>query len=183
MSSFLTNEAKYSSSDARSGRTRIRDDGTLQRPVMWMPENPTKRLRIANCAKKSALSARLKKSASCHVRPPPVGSSLRFTAADTKALSVSRRWKSKLAPSFPLSKFAHGFNEARKILARSSRCARGSWRIWYEAVSFQLLRKLAQRILEPSARWCNGNTEAFGAFIHGSNPCRAASSFFTYVLP
>jgi hypothetical protein len=25
------------------------------------------------------------------------------------------------------------------------------------------------------ARWCNGNTEAFGAFIHGSNPCRAAS--------
>jgi hypothetical protein len=24
------------------------------------------------------------------------------------------------------------------------------------------------------ARWCNGNTEAFGAFIHGSNPCRAA---------
>jgi hypothetical protein len=32
-------------------------------------------------------------------------------------------------------------------------------------------------LLRSTTRWCNGNTEAFGAFIHGSNPCRVATLF------
>ena len=32
-------------------------------------------------------------------------------------------------------------------------------------------------ILAASVRWCNGNTELFGGFIHGSNPCRTAIIF------
>ena len=43
------------------------------------------------------------------------------------------------------------------------------------ALSFQLLADARRRRYSRLfARWCNGNTEAFGAFIHGSNPCRAA---------
>lgn len=35
----------------------------------------------------------------------------------------------------------------------------------------------AEHRRKDTARWCSGSTEAFGAFGHGSNPCRAACSF------
>ena len=87
---------------------------------------------------------------------------------------------------FPFIKFVRGFNGARKISARSSRCASGSWGIWYEAV-FSIARKLAQPILTnplPDGVTVSRNSALFHSFyrenptIHHDKPLEVCGTMW-----
>ena len=43
------------------------------------------------------------------------------------------------------------------------------------------LGKLRRQFFATPVRWCNGSTELFGGFSHGSNPCRTTKlEFFIF---